>query len=942
MPLSLLFGKQGKKCCDKVLSFHHRFPTLLPQTNLQELACFLSHCNESFLHSHSENSLARIFFHLHHVTLKTYYRNVQRLYIRTFLVNDTDLGIAISLYSPNDLERLSEERIFRSALNLVTGIVPVPGSYFSYKYRFSSLYYLEIKKIRAPSFSKNERAKLKLELLSDLSKSIKSISQSFFLPGNEEELIKNTRNLSNELRFVHDIPQVMITFVEYFQETLKFLVIVTRVMKPECASISEMSSSLPSCVQFSLEKVQHIGTLRNKYPKEAAIFHLELSCSLFRNNQTLNIRAARLYVVKALQSMLGPFRDYNGGLLNKENEQLYAIKQTLEANAIDCPAIEDLFYSIKPLELRTLMFLETAVELVVNFQKLLETPLEKDKDYTTILIERPDLHLALIKTPNKNWRKTLPATVLACNSKIGCSVVTREENLYICFFHQMPENRALFTVLDQALSKATALSIDRRNAILHLNFQSGDPLSLNPHHAVDMPSNILSNMLFEGLTGKNRQPAAASKIEISPCGTQYTFSLRPSYWSNGSQVLAGHFEKAWKKVLCANNTICPYPDFFFLIKNVKKMRQNLASLEDIGIQCKDGMTLCITLEAPCPWFLDLLSTPPFFPRLDDGEEPAAFNGPFTVVAYKHSKSLHLSQNPFYHSAHQIKLGGVKISMIQSSHLYYEMFKKGELDFIGDPSSPLTPDLVMCPEVQAQIVQKQISRIFWIHCNDKTPLLSHKLLRHALSLALNRKQIVEKVLLHQIPQCSPLPQQYAQVFEKEEGNPELARQLFEQGLKELHLDRKNLPQLTLTYSALSFEKALFEELKMQWKEVLGVELIAEQVRWHEFSEALEKGNFQLCGLFRRDLFNNPLYYLSFFKSTPGNPYSLNNAEYDRLVQIYAHNPTPKLLKLLEQLLLEEMPVIPLVNQNLLYLIAPNVEGITWHPNGLPDFRETYFV
>lgn len=941
---SLLFGEKGHSFCEKFFSLHHRFPAFFPKTALKELACFLSQLSDPFLEFRSHLLLSRIFFALHRL-ITTSNEQEQRLHLRSFQIGPSIFGTAIAFFPLDETERLSETQILKAVQNLIPGVLVVPNSYFSYKYQTATLYYLEIKKVRGIGFSKLEKQKLQIDLLQELQNAVESISHSLFLPGNEEELFKNIRHLSKEIKYLHDLPQVMITFVEYFQETLKFLVIALRVIKPTTPSFITLSTRLPSSVQFSLEKIFCVGRLRKKYPKEAAIFTLEVQSSLFsRNNQALNLRSARLYIVKAIEGILGPFRDYNGGLLNKENEQLLGIKSALESKEISCAFLEDLFYNIKPMEMRALLSVEMGIELAVHFQKMLDTPLDHEKKYCQLRFENRDLHLAIIKTKEKGWKTSLPPRILLHAGQVGCSIIEREGYLYFCFFHQYADGakNILFDTLDEELTQHTTSTLNPQKKLLRLNFQSGNPLSLNPRLAADMPCHILCNLLFEGLTCINegkRQLAAAEKIDVSECGTSYTFHLRKACWSNGEEVTAYHFEKAWKKALIANNIHSPYPDFFYLIKNVQQTRKKLLPLEQVGIKVKDSKTLHVTLERPCSYFLDLCSTPPFFPMLGDAEEPSDFNGPFTITEWKQNSSLHLSQNPFYRDAQNIKLGGVKIFMIRDPYLGYEMFQKKELDFYGDPISPLPPELLRLPEIQKNLVQKPISRIFWIHLNLRIFPFNNVHFRRSLSLAIDRKQIVDKVFISQIPQLSPLPSKYTDFHGQERGDPKLARLFFEKALKELNCERSAFPTLVMTHSDLSFEKPLFEELKAQWKEVLGIDIVSQNLRWNEFSAAIEKGNFQLCGLFRRDFFNNPLFYLSFFKASPMTPHSLDNQEYERLYHLLERGENKdENLKKMESILIEETPVISLINQQFLALIANRVKGVKWQENGCLDLKE----
>lgn len=945
---ALLFGEKGRLFCEKMFSFYHRFPHLLKKAPLREMGCFISQCSETFLSSRSVFQLCRIFLSLHRLsqTSPLFLGERGRISFKKFPINSSVCGVAIALHSQQESEIFNDKQILKALQNLIPGIIPVYNSYFSYTYKTITYYYMEIKKIRGRGFSWEEKCTLKKELLHEFQKGIESSSHSLFLPGNEEELFKNIRHLSQEIRSVRDLPQVMITFTEYSNDTLKFLVIALRAVSAKTPSLGTLSANLPSLVEFTLERVFSMGRLRKKYPKEASIFTLQVKSSLFlRNNHVLNLRAARLYIVKAIEGMLGPFRDYNGGLLNKENEQLLAIKRALQAQGKgDFPFLEDLFYGIKPIDMRAVLTPETGIKLAEGFQKIALTPLESEKKYALSFFSSQGLRLALLKTQEKLWKSILPARILAHSLQIGCSVLEWEGYLYFCFFHQYAHNDLLFEALHHELAQEASLSTYPRRTVLNLNFQSGDPLSLNPRFAADMPCHILSNLLFEGLTRIARnggvEPAAAEKIERLSDGKTYRFNLRQSWWSNGEEVSAYHFEKAWKKGIMATITGCPFPDFFYLFKNAQKARERQIPLDAVGIVVKDAKTLIVTLEEPCSYFLDLLSTPPFFPVLGEGEEPSDFNGPFTVAEWNRNRDLHLSQNPFYREQQHIKLGGIKISMIRDPYLAYEKFQKGELDFLGDPISPLPPEILKRSEVSPSLIQKQISRIFWIHCNTRIVPLQNRHLRRALSLALNRRQIVEKVLIGQSPQLSPLPAKYAQFKGLEEGDPDKACHHFHHALKELNMKKEDFPTLLLTHSDLSFEQPLFEELKRQWNSVLGIKLAPRHLRWNEFSAALEKGNFELCGLYRRDFFNNALFYLNFFKKTPQNPHSLSSKEYATLLSQFCKNED--ILSKIEHLLIQESPVIPLVNQRYLALISPHIRRLDWDENGCLDLKNSYLA
>lgn len=942
--IRLLFGGQGEMLCRRLFSLSSRFPKFFPKMILKEIGGFLSNCPDSFLETHDISLLCQILFSHHRLIEQAKISTSEGFGLKVLKINPSIFGLVICL-SFQDQQILNEHQLLKGIQNLIPGIKQVPHSFLAFRHHTVDLFYLEIRKMRGGILTREEKEILNTKLRLELQQELQPPPHTFCFPGNEEELFKNIRHLSHELRYVKDLPQVMITCIEYVEERLKFLVIALRIIKPATPSIESLSQGLSTLVRFSLENVFYIDRLRNKYPKEATVFTLEVNSSLFLRNPHggVNLRMARQYTVKTLESILGPFRDYNGGLLRKEEEQLLAIKRLLGKKDALFPFLEDLFYGIKPMTLRPLVNEEIGLGFAALFQKISEKPVEHPQTYYMESQVSQEVHLVLIKTKEKEWKNTLPHRILPLSLQIGCSCIEKEGFFYLCFFHLYPEKNTMIEAIQNELEHSCFVS--QKQTVLNINFQAGDPPSLNPCFATDIHCHILSNLLFEGLTQFTQDgstiPATAEKIIISPSRTSYTFYLRQSWWSNGEEVSAYHFEKAWKKALVKHATGRLYMDLFSPIKHAKKVRNRSTSIDQVGIVAKDAKTLCIELEAPCPHFLNLVATPPFSPLFGETEEPLHFNGPFTLSEWKRDEWLYLSKNPFYRDSYQVKLEGIKIWMIRDPYLAYKMFQEKQLDLVGDPISPLPPDILKSPDIQKQLHYKEASRIFWIHCNTHQFPLQNAHLRRALSLAIHRTHLTETVFIKQTPHSSPLPPKYSSLHEPIDSSVDQALFYFKKALEELKLDPTSFPPLVITHSDLSFEKELVQQLKTQWKATLGISVLSRQLPWDEFLAALERGNFQLGGLFRRDFFNNPMFYLSFFKMSPNNPHSWENEEYERLLeQVNKNENSQGSIEQIERLLIEQAPVIPLVNQRFLVLMNDRIKGVEWNENGCFDLKKVW--
>lgn len=931
--LRWFFGDKGKLICDKFVSFRLRFPSLLKERTLKELSGFLYHCPDLFLEQRSPSFLIALFLRCCRIRQALENNKEQKCTLDLIKIYPSRCGVIIGQYVEENGQMLHEKTICKGVRKYISAVVPL-SPYFCYRHDTIMLHYLEFNKIRGGLFSKAECLKLRAELGLTFLKELESTAPAFYLLGNDEEIFKNIRHLSQELNSSCDLVQVMITPLEYTVETVTFLVIAVRFITEETQTLIALSQNLPTFMQFMLESIFSIEEPKKQHTKEAGVFSLTVNhAQISAGRRSMHLRAARILVAKALECMFGSFRDYNGGLFIKENEQLAAIRHAVEIKGPIPDFFEDLFDNIHPAFMKALLTQEAGIALTELFNRAMQgsDPL--------ICLQEKQFGFVLLKTREKHFKISLPCKLIVCFPQLGHTVLEVQDEIYLCFFHSTVKAELLLKAVKKLLAEQETGRMRRPQNKLRLNFQGADPPSLNPRLAFDIHSHILSNLLFEGVTRRHSAGhvvcAAAERIECAQDRLSYHFYLRKSWWSNGQEVTAYDFERGWKKALMQSIPGRPQRNLL-PIKNIMQVKEGKAPVQELGIRALGARELMMTLDSPCPYLLSLLASPSFFPQWSDDEEPIVFNGPFFLSDWVRGKRIELLPNPFYRDQSPLRPGSIEISMIRDPYAAYAQFQQGLIDFIGDPISPLPPDLLFQPEIQQRLLLKPLNRVFWVHCNCISPPLNCADLRRALNYALDRRAIVEKVFPYQTPHLSLLPPQYATL--SLEDNPKLAEAYLEKSLAELGLSRREL-QLTLSHSDLSFDRQLAEELKIQWEELLGIRLELRELSWSAFSTTLERGDFQLAGLFRRDVAHHVLSYLEFFTNDPDNPYRIENGEYDRLLQaFYAHPEDQGIVKKLEKLLTDESPVIPLVNQNALALVADRLTGMCWDMNGCLNFDE----
>ena len=109
------------------------------------------------------------------------------------------------------------------------------------------------------------------------------------------------------------------------------------------------------------------------HPIEAHIFHLHLprEASLLRSDGSLDFYAARQKVASLITKAIGEFRDYNGGIIIKQQELLQKFKECFPEIAESDPELmETFFYAITPLEKQAVLQQETLHLYLATFLKI--------------------------------------------------------------------------------------------------------------------------------------------------------------------------------------------------------------------------------------------------------------------------------------------------------------------------------------------------------------------------------------------------------------------------------------------------------------------------------------------------------------------------------------------------------------------------------------------
>lgn len=261
------------------------------------------------------------------------------------------LGILISMNILKDSETFNKHNILQAARSCLPNIQFVKNSYLvDTNDDKNRCLYLEVQKKDLEPFTLDEQKLLKAQLPQELKSRIHSVNHPIFMPRNEEEILRNIISLSKQIKYVRDIPQVIVRFDTQTDEEISFQVIVVRLLKHNSIPLTELIFNKKKSIRFTLDEIRTVGELKNKYIKEANVFHAHLKkASFFRKDLSLDLLKARNKVGQELIKMFGEFRDYNGGLIFKSQESLEKFKRKVSPSLRKHDLLlENFFYSIRP------------------------------------------------------------------------------------------------------------------------------------------------------------------------------------------------------------------------------------------------------------------------------------------------------------------------------------------------------------------------------------------------------------------------------------------------------------------------------------------------------------------------------------------------------------------------------------------------------------------
>jgi len=465
--------------------------------------------------------------------------------------------------------------------------------------------------------------------------------------------------------------------------------------------------------------------------------------------------------------------------------------------------------------------------------------------------------------------------------------------------------------------------------------------------------------MFVGLTTEDPSakaiPGVAESWTISDDGKTYTFRLRECVWSDGTPMTANDFVFSLQRILLPE-TAAEYASLLYIIEGAQAINEGKAAADTLAAKAIDDYTLEIGLTGPAPYFLELLTHYTAYPvprhviekvgKEWTKPENMVVNGPYKLVEWLPNTHVKLTKNDKFWDADKAALDNLVFYTQEDRAAVQKRFRAGEIDVAMDFASDQIEWLRKNLPDETRIAPYMGCYYYPIN-SAKEPFTDVRI-RQALSMAVNRVAIVDKVLkTGELAAYSFVPPGVAYYDNPAEvdwkDTPYKERLVKAKALlKEAGYGPDNPLKFTLRYNTSENHKRIAVAVVSMWKAIgVQAELFNSEVKVHYAD--LKQGDFQVARAGWIADYNDAQNFLYLLETRTGaNNYGrYSNPEFDQLMldaEVTADlQKRGELMRKAESLVMRDQPVIPIYHYVSKNLVAKKVQGFVDNPKDIHRWR-----
>ena len=482
------------------------------------------------------------------------------------------------------------------------------------------------------------------------------------------------------------------------------------------------------------------------------------------------------------------------------------------------------------------------------------------------------------------------------------------------------------------------------------------------------PVDLLFSRLISFDAKGNASNEVAESITANDDATQYDIKLKDGWkFTDGTDVTAESFTKAWSYVANAKNGMVG-SSFFSTIKGYDALQDtdNLKGDEQLeGLKIVNDHEFTVDLSQSDSAFATKLGYSGFYPMPESfykdpkafGESPVS-DGPYKFSSWDHDKEIKLVKNPDYKGNRKVNNDGVTFKIYTDANAAYADVQAGNLDVMDTVPSADSKTFESDSSVVPYNKAGSVIQTFTIPSDLehwKTSTEEGQLRRQALSMSIDRQAICDKVLnglgTPAVEFTSPKTPGYSDSLKGNENlkyNKKKAKELWEKAnaISPWTSDDK----LTFAYNADGGHETTYTAVVNSINNTLGSEVAATNPypTFNDYRTAVSDRKVQ--GAFRSgwqpDYPSAENYLVANYASAAADGNGSNdgdykNSEFDDLCSKAAAAQTTdeanKLYQQAQEVLLNDLPAVPLYYANAYGVAATGVSGFEMNWQNLPVYE-----
>ncbi|MGJ0622920.1 ABC transporter substrate-binding protein [Xenorhabdus bovienii] len=488
-----------------------------------------------------------------------------------------------------------------------------------------------------------------------------------------------------------------------------------------------------------------------------------------------------------------------------------------------------------------------------------------------------------------------------------------------------------------------------------------EPVSLDPHKSDSSSEFDILRDFFERMVAIDKKnkiiPALAERWETNDNKT-WVFHLRKDIkWSDGSPITAHDVVFSWRRMVTPD-TISPYGSYLVqaTVVNAHDVLSGKKKPEELGVKALDDATIEVTLERPKADLLQMVAHPAMSPISEKvvkkygnkWTQPEFFvsNGPFKLSEWIVNEKIVGVRNPYYWDDKHTVINKVTYLPLSDYKADLNRYMAGELDISNGGPSDFFPTLKKKFGDQFHI--SPIMSVYYYLFNTQKPPFNDVRVRQALTLALDRAIITDKVLGNgQKPAFDVVYPGSGGIYLK---HPDYASWTQEQRvakakelLNEAGFNENNPLKFTLLYNTSDGHKKIAIAASSMWKKNLGVEVVLQNQESKSLYDTMSQGNFEVVRYAWNADYNSPTSFLDIF--TTGNTNNIpqySNKEFDQWVLKADETNNKIYYQRALDILTQDSPAIPVYYYVRTKLVKPYVGGVHISPLGDVPTKDLYII